>query len=396
MRAVLVTTTFLVACGSPMGPVDAGSSGGGAAGGSVGGGQPATCSASTCDGCCTADGLCVTAAQVTNERCGEAGVLCQRCSGQQQCVAGACVNATGGGSAGGTAGGAGGGDAGGTAGGSAGGTAGGSAGGAAGGSAGGTAGGSAGGTAGGSAGGAAGGSAGGAADAGTGGGTPNQPPFLNGIVFTRPGGTTPLTSAVVAGQLVQFSADAFDAEGDPLTFTWSVDGGTLTNPTMTQPTWYSPEVTQLSSSSTPFPTFPVRVEVSDGVNPPVVTTQDISVRGLFLQDLVNESALGSSIGMGCRSCHSSNAHVSGLNLSLTGNQLRTALLADHTRGASCTSSLAGSTKRVIPFQPNRSLLMRKLEAPVPAACGSLMPQNRGALPANQVLMFRAWINAGAL
>ncbi|MCA2976872.1 MAG: hypothetical protein INH37_01165 [Myxococcaceae bacterium] len=212
----------------------------------------------------------------------------------------------------------------------------------------------------------------------------------------RPNGMTPLSGPIVAGQLVQLSVDAFDPEGDPLSLTWSVDGGTLSDPVAQQPTWYSPEVTQLSSSSSPFPTFPVRVEVSDGVNAAVVVTQDIPVRGPVLQDLVAETALGQTTGQGCRSCHTSAAHPSGLNLTLSIGSLRTALLADHSRGASCASSLAGSAKRVVPFQPNRSLLYRKLEAPVPLTCGTAMPQGRGALPPNQLLMFRAWINAGAL
>ncbi len=164
---------------------------------------------------------------------------------------------SGGGSSGGTVGG---GDAGGIGGGSAGGaTAGGAtAGGATAGGAtagGATAGGA---TAGGAtAGGAtAGGTSGGAAAGGSAGGSTNQPPSVTGIVFTRANSTTALTPPVFAGQMVQFVADAFDPEGQPLTYAWSIDGGTLSDAAADSPTWYSPEVTRLS---TPFASWDVQV-----------------------------------------------------------------------------------------------------------------------------------------
>src|SRR5258708_4558328 len=84
---------------------------------------------STCAGCCTSDGFCISG--LTALTCGKGGQACAACGTSQTCSAGACVAPTGSGGGGtlGTGGGLGG-----TGGGVAGGTGGGAAGGAAGGS----------------------------------------------------------------------------------------------------------------------------------------------------------------------------------------------------------------------------------------------------------------------
>ena len=370
-RLVVATSSMVGlvwACGAPVGRADAGSGGGdGSAGGVVAAGGSAAGGSS---GGSVAGG---TAG-------GEAG------------------GASAGGDAGGaTAGGSAGGDAGGAAGGSvAGGAAGGAtAGGSAGGSAGGAAGGSAGGAAGGSAGGAAGGSAGGAA-----GGSTNQPPFLTGIILTKGSSTTPLTLPVFAGQLLTLTPDVFDPENQPLTSSWSVvsgpDGGTFNDPTLPAPTWYSSDVTQNSDTTNPFPEWSIRVEVSDGTNPPVSFTQAVSVRAPRFSNILNDSVIGSTAFGGCSnsSCHGSTTTASGgfaINR-FNASASYTAMLANHGKGTSCSIA----TKRVQAFNPSFSLLFRKLQGGVPATCGAQMPFQRGSVAPNELITIRSWINAGAL
>ncbi len=300
----------------------------------------------------------------------------------------AAGGSSGGGSSGGSvAGGPAGGEAGGA---SAGGDAGGSA---AGGSAGGVvAGGSAGGA---TAGGTAGGSAGGAA-----GGSTNQPPFLTGIILTKASSTTPLTLPVFAGQLLTLTPDVFDPENQPLTYSWSVvsgpDGGTFNDTTLPAPTWYSSDVTQNSDTTNPFPEWSIRVEVSDGTNPPVSFTQAVAVRAPRFSNILSDSVIGSTAFGGCSnsSCHGSTTTASGgfaINR-FNASASYTAMLANHGKGTSCSIA----TKRVQAFNPSFSLLFRKLQGGVPVACGAQMPYNRGAVAPNELVTIRSWINAGAL
>jgi hypothetical protein len=380
VRAAVVTLLLSVACGTPApSPVDAGSVGGGAGGSSV------LCGPSSCTGCCTPEGACVTA--TTDARCGTSGNLCATCGLGQSCNGAECVVTSGGGTAGGSAGG--------TAGGSAGGVAGGSAGGVAGGSAGGVAGGSAGGVAGGSSGGVAGGSAG---------GSTNQAPFVNGIVVTRSGSSTPLTGTTIAGQVLQFTADVLDAENDPLTLTWSVDGGTLSDPMAMAPTWYSPVVNLFSSAQGALPVFPVAVSVSDGVNPPVTAMVDVTVRAPQLFDLLSVGGvLGRTTPGGCASsaCHGNAATpAGGLRIQPTNTSAtRTALLAN-TAKAGCTPMA-----RVSPSNPSNSLLIRKVDPStilVMPSCGARMPLSSISpplpgtpLPPHEIIGLRSWVAAGA-
>lgn len=55
-----------------------------------GGPQPNVCDSTSCaNGCCTAEGQCVTG--TANDACGTGGALCSACSGAQQCQASVCV-----------------------------------------------------------------------------------------------------------------------------------------------------------------------------------------------------------------------------------------------------------------------------------------------------------------
>jgi len=51
------------------------------------------CSAANCQGCCSANGTCLTPSN-TNSQCGQPGTACQVCSGTQQCTNGQCVDNT--------------------------------------------------------------------------------------------------------------------------------------------------------------------------------------------------------------------------------------------------------------------------------------------------------------
>jgi hypothetical protein len=159
------------------------------------------------------------------------------------------------------------------------------------------------------------------------------------------------------------------------------------------PTWYSPEV---STNSMPFPEFTLRVEVSDGRNPPVAFEQAVQVRAPRFFNLLNDSVIGSNAFAGCSnsSCHGSSSAPTGgfainrFNTSAT----HTAITANHGKGSSCSIA----TKRVQAFQPMQSLLYRKLLGGIPSACGAQMPLGRGPVDANQLIIIRSWINAGAL
>lgn len=230
-----------------------------------------------------------------------------------------------------------------------------------------------------------------------------MPPFVTGIVLTKQGTSMPLTLPVFAGQLVTLTPDVFDPENQPLTYSWSIvsgpDGGTFSDPAVATPTWYSADVTQHSDMSSPFPEWSIRVDVSDGVNPPVSFTQAVSVRAPRFSNILNDSVIGSTAFNGCSNsqCHGSSASPTGgfyINR-LNPSAAHTALLANHNKTMApmnCTSF----TKRVQPFNPTFSLLFRKLQGGLPVTCGAQMPFQRGSVAPNELITIRSWINAGAL
>jgi hypothetical protein len=236
---------------------------------------------------------------------------------------------------------------------------------------------------------------------GSAGGSSNQPPQVLSVIVTKPSMMTPLTPPIFAGQLVQFTADVFDPENEPLTFSWSVvsgpDGGVLTNEAMANPTFYSSDVTQNSDMSSPFPEWTIRVEVSDGTNPPVGFNQAVSVRAPRFSNLLNDSVIGSTaLTTGCANstCHGNAAHVSGFVINrFNASATHTAMLANHNKGVSCSIA----TRRIQAFNPMGSLLYRKLLGGIPVACGARMPLNvPGGVAPNELVTIRSWINAGAL
>ena len=218
--------------------------------------------------------------------------------------------------------------------------------------------------------------------------------------MTKQGSTTPLTLPVFAGQLLTLTPDVFDPENQPLTYSWSVvsgpDGGSISDATLATPTWHSNDVTQNSDMSSPFPEWSIRVDVSDGSNPPVSFTQTVSVRAPRFSNILNDSVIGSTALGGCSNsqCHGSTTMPTGgfpinrFNSAAT----YTAMLANHGKGTSCSIA----TKRIQAFNPTFSLLFRKLQSGVPVACGAQMPFRRGAVAPNELVTIRSWINAGAL
>lgn len=232
---------------------------------------------------------------------------------------------------------------------------------------------------------------------GSAGGSSNQPPQVLSVIVTKPSMTTPLTPPIFAGQLVQFTADVFDPENQPLTYSWSVvsgpDGGVLTNEATANPTFYSSDVTTMSS---PFPEWTVRLEVSDGTNPPVAFDQAVSVRAPRFSNLLNDSVIGSTAFAGCSNstCHGNATMPSGgfyINR-LNPSAAYMAITANHNKGMTCSIAM----RRVQAFNPTGSLLYRKLFAGLPLACGGQMPLNRGPVAPNELVTIRSWINAGAL
>ncbi len=194
--------------------------------------------------------------------------------------------------------------------------------------------------------------------------------------------------------MVQFVADAFDPEGQPLTYTWSIDGGTLSDAAADSPTWYSPEVTRLS---TPFASWDVQVSISDGANPPVTFSQPLTVRApFFTTDILRGSVIGSTAFGGCASslCHGAALPTGGFAINpLNATATYTAMRADHAKGMTCGIA----TKRIAPFNPTMSLLYRKMEGlGLPFACGARMPLNQPAVAPNELVIIRSWINAGAI
>lgn len=234
---------------------------------------------------------------------------------------------------------------------------------------------------------------------GAAGGSNNQPPFVTAIILTKVGSTTALTPPVFAGQLVELTADAFDPENQPLTYSWSIvagpDGGVLNNATFAQPTWYSSDVTQTSNTTTPFPEWTIRVEVSDGVNPPVGLEQAVPVRAPRFSNLLNDAVLGSStLTRGCANsqCHGSSSMTQNGGLVINrfmSSATYTAVMANSNK------PMCSISRRVQAFNPSGSLLYRKLIGGVPGNCGgsyNLPPVN---VATNEVISIRSWINAGA-
>lgn len=97
-------------------------------------------------------------------------------------------------------------------------------------------------------------------------------------------------------------------------------------------------------------------------------------------------------GCATGSCHTSNTHISGLDLSSKATAYAE-LFDKAAEGSACGSR---NIKRVAPGSPEQSLLVQKL-APAPDLCGNPMPRPESAprVAANKLADIRAWISSGA-
>ncbi|WP_052519451.1 Ig-like domain-containing protein [Archangium violaceum] len=189
-----------------------------------------------------------------------------------------------------------------------------------------------------------------------------------------------VTTPAIAGD-VTLSIGATDADGDVLTYAWSTSvagQGTFTAPTASETQWLSPEI----STAT---TYTIQVTVSDGTAS-VTRTLDVQV-GVpeytrDIQPIWNAQ---------CTSCHSSSGR-GGLNL-LEGSSHASLV---NTAGTGGYPAGCGGTTRVVPNEPDNSMLVKKISG---TACGGRMPQGNTAYFDNnpgQLIRIRSWILAGAL
>lgn len=242
-------------------------------------------------------------------------------------------------------------------------------------------GGAGGGAAGGGAGGGGGSADAGGGGAGGGGGTMdagvNHEPVVAAAIATS-------NTTAFAGQVIDLSITATDADGDRLTYAWSqVSPSTMG--TFVQVLgantrrWWSPETT------TPT-TYTLRVSVTDNRSAPITRDVTITVSAPRWQD-VYATFLGTSL---CTGCHGSmGQYVVGATAA---QAYANVVNVNHRRGAGCNS--AGITKLVVPGDKLTSLLWRKCAGTQPAACGVTMPQG-GATPDHHIVSLGSWIQIGA-
>lgn len=189
------------------------------------------------------------------------------------------------------------------------------------------------------------------------------------------------SASVIAGDTVDLSIGASDVDGDPLTYSWTTNPasqGTLTA-TGSTAQWRSSDVGTATS-------FTLQVTVSDGT--------DSVTRSVDVQVGVPQYArdIQSIWNAQCVSCHVSSRNGA-LNLDAANSYA--SLVNVSAAGAPCGSS---GLKRVVPNQPNDSLLIQKISND-PPSCGSRMPQfDQGYFDNHpgELTRIRSWILAGAL
>ena len=92
--------------------------------------------------------------------------------------------------------------------------------------------------------------------------------------------------SVLAGDKIQLEAETHDADGDPLSFNWSVEVRVLSSTTAQAPTWTAPVEGAF---------VPVKLSVDDGINEKVVKSTTIKVVGSPLI-VPGEQAAGIRLG----------------------------------------------------------------------------------------------------
>ncbi|AKJ04055.1 hypothetical protein ATI61_101849 [Archangium gephyra] len=199
--------------------------------------------------------------------------------------------------------------------------------------------------------------------------SPNRAPTVNEAIT--------VTTPAIAGD-VTLSIGATDPDGDTLTYAWSTSvagQGTFTAPAAAETQWLSPELATAT-------TYTFQVTVSDGT---VSVTRTLPVEVAVPQYARDIQPLWDAQ---CTNCHSSPR-----GLDLRSDKSYASLV--NTAGTGGYPSGCGGTTRVVPSDPNNSLLVKKLSG---TACGGRMPQgNAGYFDNNpgQLIRIRSWILAGA-
>lgn len=187
------------------------------------------------------------------------------------------------------------------------------------------------------------------------------------------------SASVIAGDTVNLSIGATDPDGDPLTYTWTTNPaaqGTLTA-TGSSAQWRSSDVGTATS-------FTLQVTVSDGT--------DSVTRSVDVQVAVPQYARDIQPIWGvCTGCHNSSTGTRG-GLNLDAGKSYASLVNVSAVGCGPTAP-----KRVVPNQPDDSLLIQKISNDTPS-CGSRMPQNNPSYfddNPGELTRIRSWILAGA-
>jgi hypothetical protein len=187
--------------------------------------------------------------------------------------------------------------------------------------------------------------------------------------------------ALKAGDMVSLELAATDADGDPLTYSWTqtapAEQGTwFSGREASVAKWYSPVLTSKTS-------FTFSVTVTDGESPAVTrtVTADVDVPAYSNVQAIWDDAP-------CTGCHNS-PRLPGLNL--TSTQSYGTLVNVGTQNGACNT-----LKRVEPRNPDNSSLVRKIEG---TGCGTPMPQGNHEYftrdNPNYLVRVRSWILAGA-
>ena len=203
---------------------------------------------------------------------------------------------------------------------------------------------------------------------------PNRAPTVDAAI-------TIASTSVLAGDTLNLSIGASDPDGDTLTYSWttSVAGqGTFTNPAASAAQWRSSDV----GAATP---FTLSVTVSDGTDS---VTRSVEVQVNVPQYARDIQPIWNSL---CTNCHSVSPSRGGLNL-VEGTSYGS-IVNVNAAGTPCGPT---GRKRVLPGQPDESLMVNKL-GPSPV-CGSRMPPGNPAHFDNnpgELTRIRSWILAGA-
>jgi len=211
---------------------------------------------------------------------------------------------------------------------------------------------------------------------------PNHPPVVNpDILINR--------TTVFAGQLAELALGVTDEDGDRLSFTWSGPGTFFENGNPSAQRWFSDE------RATPG-RVTLTVSVTDGRSPAVQRQVSLDVTVPRFSDVFS-TVLAVPVLQGgqCVGCHGSMGDFQIAGTRAGGwSQL---VNAPHHRGAACVT--AGVPSMVVPSDPARSLLYRKMTSTQPSACGDGMPAMSMVVPASplqHIVTVGSWIRAGAL